>query len=327
MLTPALARHPDHPDLTRECARLLLGMGGRRNYREGIRLAQAAVALSPEDPYSLALLGHGLILTVSRWAEAKDLMAQAVALAPNDPAIHLARARALAGISFVRYQEAREAALRAVELAPDDPEALLVLAEVEFDGINPLDQEAYARVDQLIGRVLGMDPGNAEATYLAARAKVSASPAERAAAYRAAVRLNPHNQEAIARVDSALVSPLRGGYWILWFLALLQAILLWRDIDWGGFLRIAVMVLVVAVPWWRFLLARRRSPDGFGKHDGVDPLLIGFGLLVYVGVGAFRFSTEDIGGGGALRVCFALLVLAGGVYLWRARRRRKRYGG
>ncbi len=74
------------------------------------------------------------------------------------------------------------------------------------------------------------------------------APAARAESFRQAVRLDPRHGDAIQRVDSSLVAPLRGGYWMVWFLVVLQAVLLWRSVSWGTALNVVLFVFALVIP-------------------------------------------------------------------------------
>lgn len=327
LLGPVAPGHPDDPDLLAELARAHLHLGGRRHHRTGLDLARRALALDPDDPYLLALLGQALTVSPTRWEEARSLLAAAVERAPQDPHLHLARAQALEQMSLVRYDEALAAADRAVELAPRDVDALLLRATVLQQKYNPFHEAEKAEALAAVRAVLAEDPANAEAAFLLAKIDTPLTGAQAAASYHEAVRRDPRHRGAIAKVDSVLVAPLRTGYWTLWLLTGIQAVLLARGVDGSTWLTIAVFGLVVAVPWWRFRATRRKAPRGFGRDQGFDGWLLVFGVLVYLGVATFRASMHPVWGAGALWVTVVLLLLAGAAYLARSHRRRRRFGG
>jgi hypothetical protein len=105
-----------------------------------------------------------------------------------------------------------------------------------------------------------------------------------------------------------------------------QTLLLWRGADWGAAFKLLLFLVVLLVPWVRFLRLRSQSPPGFGRYGGRDPMLWVFGGLTYVAAFAFKASTDGVAPTTSLRLCAGLLVVAGLVYAWRRVRRRRRYG-
>ncbi|MEO8827652.1 hypothetical protein [Lapillicoccus sp.] len=327
LVMPALAAHPDAPELLVEAARCRLGVGGRSNLGPAIELLRRAIALEPEDATAVALLGASLTVTFTRAREGEQLLDRACEMAPFDADVAYARATALEQRSVVRWDKAHAAVLHAVALAPQNPQVLLLKATVDRGRLGPYDTQGRATLVADIQAVLAIDPGNADAAYLLAQVTgTGAAPAARAESFRQGVRLDPRHGEAIQRVDSSLVAPLRGGYWVVWFLVVLQAGLLWCSVSWGTALNVVLFVFALVVPWVRFRAARRSSPPGFGRHGGRDPLLWTFGLLTYLGAFALKVSLDGFGGALLLWVCVAILTAAGAAYLVRSGLRRHRYG-
>lgn len=326
MVERTLATHPDSPQLLAEAARARLAMGGRANLKHAIELLRRAVAQEPDDPATTALLGVTLMATLTQAAEGEALLERACELAPLDPQIAYAHAFGLSQRSVVRWDKAA-AVMRAVELAPDDPKVLLLKATIDYGRLSPFDNVGRERLVEDIRGILAVDPGNADAAYLLAKAGPAAAPAgEIAARFHEAVRLDPRHADAVARVDSSLVAPLRSAYWVLWVLVVVQAVLLSRGRQWGTGLNVLLFVFVLLLPWARFMRARRRSPAGFGRHGGRDPLLWVFGVATYVAALVFKVSADGLGGGASLWLCAGLLLGAGAAYLVRSARRRRRYG-
>lgn len=323
----ALATYPDSADLLVEAARARLAIGGRSHLKRATEMLRRAVSLEPDDPWATALLGTALLFTLTQAGEGEALLERACELAPLDPEIAYAQAFGLSQRSVVRWDKAHAAVMRAVALAPSDPKILLLKAKIELARLSPFDQAGRERLVEDIRGILAIDPTNADAAYLLAKAGPSVAPAaDVAARYHAAVRLDPRHAEAVARVDSSLVAPLRSAYWTLWALVLLQAFLLWRQGSWGTGLNVLLFLFVLLLPWVRFVRARRRSPAGFGRHGGPDPLLWVFGATTYLAAFAFKVSVDGFGGGSALWVCVGVLLGAGAAYLLRSVRRRRRYG-
>lgn len=327
LLGPLVGSHPDDPELLGDLARAHLQIGGRTHFRQGLELARRAVSLAPDDAYLVVLLGNALVPSPTKWDEARALLARAAELAPHDPAIHYLRAVGLEAMSLIHYDEAYAAVLQAVALAPNDPDALLLKATIEYRRLNPFDDAERERVVASVREVLARDPDNADAAYLLAQAEMTLSTAEEAAKYHEAVRRDPRHVDAIVKVDSLLVKPLRGAWWTLGFLTGLQSVLLARGAEWGTALNVLLFLFVLALPWWRFRAIRRTSPPGFGKHDGFDWWLAVFGVLTYLAAALFKLTTNERFRPRSLWPTVVLLALAGLAYLWRSRRRRKRFGG
>ncbi|MEP6798602.1 MAG: hypothetical protein ABI890_10655 [Lapillicoccus sp.] len=327
LLGPLVGSHPDDPELLGDLARAHLRVGGRRHHQQGLELARRAVALAPDDAHLVVLLGAALLPHVTKWDEARALLARGVELAPHDASVHYLRAASLEAMSLVHYDEAYAAVLQAVALAPNDPDALLLKATIEYRRLNPFDDAARQKVLVSVHEVLAIDPGSAEAAYLLAQAETAGSTAQEAAKFHAVVRRDPRHTDAIAMVDSLLVKPLRGAWWTLWLLTGLQAVLLARGVEWGTALTIMLFLFVLAIPWWRFRAIRRTSPPGFGKDDGFDWWLCVFGVLTYLAAGFFKLTTNQGFVPRSLWPTVLLLLLAGLAYLWRSRRRRRRFGG
>ncbi len=324
LLLPLLARDPDHPLLVVECARLLMSSGTQDGLDEGLRLARRAVALDPQDADALAVLGLGLTTNPLRWREARRATEQAVALAPHDPAVWLARAQVLKDTVGARGS-ARAAAERAVQLAPEDAGAALLLAQVAFDELNPFDRRAAAEVDALVARALALDPASADAHVLRAEADLDGTSGERQAAYLEAARLDPTHREALAGVDDELTFPLRLGFWLMWLLVVVQAVLLVLGVDWGLVLGVVALALVLPLAWVGFLVVRREAtPDP--ARRGFDGLLLGFGVCLFLSVPFFRLSTRDTLPWVGLVGCVLVLVVADVLYRTRRSRRLRRLG-
>ena len=324
LLLPLLAQHPDHPLLVVECARLLMSSGTQDGLDEGLRLARRAVALDPEDADALAVLGIGLTTNPLRWREARRATERAVALAPHDPAVWLARAQVLKDTVGAKGS-ARAAAERAVQLAPEDADAALLLAQVAFDELNPFDRRAAAEVDALVARALALDPGNADAHVLRARADLDGTSGARQAAYLEAARLDPTHRDALAGIDDELTFPLRLGFWLMWLLVVLQASLLVTGVDWGLALGLVALAVVLPFAWVGFLVVRREAaPDPARRR--FDVLLVGFGVCLLLSVPFFRLSTRDTLPWAGLVGCVLVLVAADVLYRTRRRRRLRRLG-
>ncbi len=327
LVMPALAAHPDAPELLVEAARCRLAVGGRSSLGPAIDLLRRAVALEPENATAVALLGASLMVTFTRAREGEQLLDRACQMAPFDADVAYARAVALEQRSVLRWDKAHAAVRHAAALAPQNPQVLLLKARVDRGRLGPRDAQGRAALVTDIEAILAVDPGNADAAYLLAQVTgTGAGPAARAESFRQAVRLNPLHGNAIHQVDSSLVAPLRGGYWVVWFLVLLQGVLLWRSLTWGTALNVVLFICALVVPWARFRAARRSSPAGFGRHGGRDPLLWTFGLLTYLGAFALKVSLDGLGGAVLLWVCVVILTAAGAAYLLRSVRRRRRYG-
>ena len=324
LLLPLLVQHPDHPLLVVECARLLMSSGTQDGLDEGLRLARRAVAPDPQDADALAVLGVGLTTNPLRWREARRATEQAVALAPHDPAVWLARAQVLKDTVGARGS-ARDAAERAVQLAPEDAGAALLLAQVAFEEPNPFDKQAAAEVDGLVARALALDPENADAHVLRARADLDGTSGARQAAYLEAARLDPTHREALAGVDDELTFPLRLGFWLMGLLVLLQVVLLAVGLDWGPVLGLLALLVVLPLAWVGFLVVRREAaPDP--ARRGFDGLLLGFGVCLFLSVPLFRLATRDTLPWVGLVGCVLVLVVGDVLYRTRRRRRLRRLG-
>lgn len=287
------------------------------------------VAIAPDDAHLVVLLGNALISSRPKWDEAKALLARAVELAPHDASVHFMQAAGLEAMSLVHYGDAYAAVLQAVALAPNDRDALLLRATIEYRRLKPFDDAAREEVLTSVKEVLAIDPGNADAALSAGAGRDDTEHAAEAAKFHE-VRRDPRHAEAIAMVDSLLVRPLRGAWWTLWLLTGFQAVLLGRGLEWGTVLKVLLLLFVLAILWWRFRAIRRKSPPGFGKHDGFDRWLLVFGLLTYLAAAFFMLTTNETLGSRSLWPTVVLLVLAGlaGLAgLWRSWQRRRRFGG
>lgn len=228
LLVPLLGRHPDHADLVVGCARLLMASGTADGLAQGRALARRAVAIDPQDADALAVLGLGLTANPLRWREARPATEQVVAIAPHDPA----------GAGPVRRRAGRAAAARG-------PRCRAAAAEIALEELNPFDRTASAEVDALIARALALDPEGSEAHVLRARADLDGTSGQRQAAYLEAVRLDPTSREALAGIDDELTFPLRLGFWLMWVLVALQAVLLLTGVRPGPVPGLVALLLVL----------------------------------------------------------------------------------
>jgi tetratricopeptide (TPR) repeat protein len=135
----------------------------RRDYAAALATADAAIATAPHRADGHAERAEILIALI-RAADAVTSAAEAVRLEPYDPAGHLVLARALSAAH--RSEEARTAAAHGLRLDSRSVEALLTVADVEWDA------------------------GNRDAAVAAAQAALALSPA------------NPYGRWLIAMLDA-----------------------------------------------------------------------------------------------------------------------------
>lgn len=325
LLLPVLGRHPEHSGLVVTCARLLMSSGTPAGLDQGLSLARRAVALDPQDAGALVVLGIGLTTNPLRWREARRATAQAVAIAPHDPAVWIGHAQVLKD-TVGRRGHARAAAERAVQLLPEDPVAALLLAEIAVEERNPFNQAASAEADALVARALALDPENPDAHVLRAKADLGGTSGQRQSAYLEAARLDPSNREAIAGIDDELVFPLRAGFWLMWVLTALQTVLLWVGVGSGPVLGLVALLLVLPLAWVGFLVVRTEARPDPSRTRGFDPLLLGFGICLFLSVPLFRLSARDSLPWVGLVGCATVLVAADVLYRVRRRRRLRRLG-
>jgi tetratricopeptide (TPR) repeat protein len=124
LLEGALARHPDNPDLLYDAALLAERRGDTALMEKYLR---RVLELKPDHAHALNALGYSLADRNVRLPEARDLVARALTLAPEDPFI-------MDSMGWVLYREGKLEEARAVlEKAyglRDDPEIAAHLGEV-----------------------------------------------------------------------------------------------------------------------------------------------------------------------------------------------------
>ena len=124
VLEGALARHPDNPDLLYDAALLAERRGDTALMEKYLR---RVLELKPDHAHALNALGYSLADRDVRLPEARDLVARALALAPEDPFI-------MDSMGWVLYREGKlDEALAVLEKAyglRDDPEIAAHLGEV-----------------------------------------------------------------------------------------------------------------------------------------------------------------------------------------------------
>lgn len=138
--------------------------------KERAELAAGEYALALErDPLDVeTLIKLGRLRLESAPAQALSPLAQAAALAPEDDALQLLLARAQLGAG--KPEQARPLLERLADKRPEDAEVLLRLALLLFDDRARLaggERRALTtRVEQLLDRVLALQPENATASRL-----------------------------------------------------------------------------------------------------------------------------------------------------------------
>jgi Flp pilus assembly protein TadD len=124
VLEGALARHPDNPDLLYDAALFAERRGDTALMEKYLR---RVLELKPEHAHALNALGYSFADRNVRLPEARDLVARALALAPEDAFI-------MDSMGWVLYREGKLDEARAVlEKAyglRDDPEIAAHLGEV-----------------------------------------------------------------------------------------------------------------------------------------------------------------------------------------------------
>ncbi len=162
-----------------------------RKYPEAQREAQQALQAEPRQAKYL-LLAAQLAQRAGKHQDALDLLAQAVAAAPEWPEPYYSQ-----GVSYYlqrRYEDARQSLRRAMDLDPQSSRALFVYAATLVNQGKNKEGEGY------IQRALALDPSNARFRYhLGALLLRDNRPAEAQEAFEEAVRLKsdfapPHYQ-------------------------------------------------------------------------------------------------------------------------------------
>ena len=141
----------------------------------GVDLAEAMPEPPPSPPAGLGDMSRG-----EQFALIEQMVGRLAARLEENPGdaegwVQLSQSYRVLG----RYDEAREAVARAVALRPDDVRVLLQAAGIHLESTPqgaPLPVEAVAA----IGRALAIEPGNAEAQYYAGIAARSEGDAARA---------------------------------------------------------------------------------------------------------------------------------------------------
>ena len=199
-----------------------------------------------EDPRVVELMLRASHAEHDPWREfnsdAALFLEQAVALAPDDPAVVAAFASCLlrgAGtFDSQRYLRARRAAERAVSLAPADPDAHMALAEALFVSDDPIPAIAALRI------VFASSPSLSHAhQMLGVIASDANLLAEGTARSRLALALDP--ALALARANAAIAHELAGEH------AEADALLLDGLKVEGGFARFLSAMTTVRLALWR----------------------------------------------------------------------------
>ncbi|MCA0176036.1 MAG: tetratricopeptide repeat protein [Proteobacteria bacterium] len=100
VLREVLGQAPTHLAALTNLHGLLATRAGTADTAEAAVLAQRLARLQPDPPYAQYERGRQA-LAQSRWAEARDALAQALQRAPEDPLVHHAMAQALLGLGRV----------------------------------------------------------------------------------------------------------------------------------------------------------------------------------------------------------------------------------
>lgn len=129
VIAPALAVHPDDPDLQAALARMYTSAG---EYVEALKLYEAARLRKPDD-VDLMLAAAGTAVSTKQYGYANDAIDRALKLAPNDP-------RVLAQAGRVYHAQGRDAK------AADYFRASLAAQNLRAGGANgPLDMRLVGR--------------------------------------------------------------------------------------------------------------------------------------------------------------------------------------
>ena len=236
LLLPLLAQEPDHPLLVVECARLLMSSGTQDGLDEGLPARPSGggsrpagrgrpVRPRPRPHHEPAALARGRRVTE-----------QAVATRTARPG-RLARPRPGAqGHGGRQADHARAAAERAVQLAPGG-RGCRAAARRRWRSTSSTrsTRQAAAEVARAGGEgARPWIPMNADAHVLRAKADFDGTSGDRG---RRPTSRPPGSTrptaEALAGADDELTFPLRLGFWLMWLLVVVQAVLLVLGVDWG----------------------------------------------------------------------------------------------
>jgi Flp pilus assembly protein TadD len=288
LVTPTLAAHPDdpRPHLAASLAQLGIDGGGA----EALRHAQEAARLQPhsEHAYRLQALAY---LKLDRQREASHVARRAVELEPDVWQTHYIHARTLLNDPFTQDQAGRAAA-EAMRLAPHEPAVHLLAAWTHLDGGARVTKEDRRVAEGHIREALRLDPQSSAAAHELARVQLHARSSSQAmSGFADALRMDPQQSVSVAGMSAAFAQWVWRAHLVLWaagFLVVRRV----ASTDDSASRRVGLLVALVAAATCVWMV-RRISTSVGGRLDTVaravwrtDKLgAVWAGLLVPVGLG------------------------------------------
>lgn len=171
-------------------------------YEEAVRALERgeAAAKSPRERYQFHQLRGSAWYKLNRFQEAAAEMEKAVGIQRGD--FNDVFQLGVALFQIGRLAEARQYLEQAVALKPDSAEARRFLRRVDFgEAVAAIEARQYARAVELLTRVVGDDPTNAEAWYNLGLAQLFADRLREAeTSFKRSAELRPAGWEAHQRL-------------------------------------------------------------------------------------------------------------------------------
>lgn len=330
LLAPALARSPDDARLHLAMASSLLDLPGR--YREGLRHAQRAGQLAPDDPnvWRMAALAH---LRLADQKQARAAATRAIELDPLSWHGHYLLAHAHLG-ERKHHAAAVAAARRARELAPGEPEVYIVSARVMVAGRRKVSPQELAVAERFLREALRVDPLNLVAQRELASLDVARkNHVEAVDGLLTVLRSSPLDQATVEGLSDALVALVMRAHLVLWASTFVLRLLTRHPGAFErvlGFLASAALAAYVGRTLWQLrrtlgsqstaVWRRFRHADPFGMAWSLALVPVTLSLLL---AWFLPVPGPQVAVGGAV-VCLAIGALFSWLRGWRARRRLRR---
>jgi tetratricopeptide (TPR) repeat protein len=327
LLAPVPTRYPDEARLHLAMASALLDQP--LQYQEGLRHAQRAGQLAPDDPNAWRMVALAFLRLVDQ-KRARVAATRAIELDPLSWHGHYLLAHAHLG-ERKQHGAAVAAARRARELAPGEPEVYIVSARVMVAGRRKVSPQEFAVAERFLREALRVDPLNLPARRELASLDVARkNHVDAVGGLMGVLRSSPLDQATVEGLSDALVAMVMRTHLVLWA-ATFGLRLLTRDPGAFervlGFLASAALAAYVGRTLWQLrrtlgsqstaVWRRFRQADPFGMAWSLALVPVTLSLLL---AWFLPVPGPQIAVGGAV-VCLAIGALFSWLRGWRARRR------